>query len=52
MHVQSREINNQCTGGLAYQRGSPADPSNDSDCQSGSDEDLVVRAAALEVFGR
>ncbi len=49
-HVQLRAISNQCTGGPAYQ-GDP-DAANNSDCTSGSDEDRVVRAAELEVFGR
>ncbi len=51
-HVQLRVISNQCTGGPAYQGDPDADPANDSDCTSGSDEDLVVRAAELQVFGQ
>jgi hypothetical protein len=51
-HVQLRVISNQCTGGPAYQGDPDADPTNNSDCPSGSDEDRVVRAAELEVFGR
>jgi extracellular elastinolytic metalloproteinase len=51
-HVQLRVISNQCTGGPAYQGDPDADPANDSDCTSGSDEDMVVRAAELQVFGQ
>ena len=50
--VQLRMISNQCTGGPAYQGDPDADPVNNSDCTSGSDEDRVVRAAELEVFER
>ena len=50
-HVQMRVISNQCTGGPIYQGDPDADPTSNSDCPSGSDEDRVVRAAELEVFG-
>jgi extracellular elastinolytic metalloproteinase len=51
-HVRLRVISNQCTGGPAYQGDQDADPSNNSDCPTGSEEDDVVRAAELEVFSR
>jgi extracellular elastinolytic metalloproteinase len=51
-HVQLRVIANQCTGGPAYQGDPDADPANDSDCTTGSDEDTVVRAAELQVYSR
>ena len=52
MYVRLRVLDNQCTGGPAYQWDPDAEPSNDSDCESGSDEDLVVRAAELDVFAQ
>ncbi len=51
-HVQLRVLTNQCTGGPAYQDDPDADPANNSDCPSGSEEDSVVRAAELQVFGQ
>ena len=51
-HVRLRVISNQCTGGPACQGDQDADPSNNSDCPTGSEEDNVVRAAELEVFSR
>jgi extracellular elastinolytic metalloproteinase len=51
-HVRLRVISNQCTGGPAYQGDQDADPSNNSDWPTGSEEDNVVRAAELEVFSR
>jgi extracellular elastinolytic metalloproteinase len=45
-------ISNQCTGGPAYQGDQDADPTNNSDCPTDSEEDDVVRAAELEVFSR
>ena len=51
-HVQLRVLANQCTGAPAYQGDPDADPANNSDCTSGSDQDTVVRAAELQVFGR
>jgi uncharacterized repeat protein (TIGR01451 family) len=50
-HVQLRVVTNQCTGGPKFQGDQDADPLNDSDCQSGSDEDMNVRAAEFQVFG-
>jgi hypothetical protein len=50
-HVQIRVLSNQCTGAPVYQGDPDADPANNSDCTSGSDEDEVVRAAELQVFG-
>ena len=51
-HVQLRVISNQCTGGPAYQGDPDADPANNSDCTTGSEQDEVVRAAELQVFSR
>ena len=58
-HVQLRVISNQCTGTPEYHDpGDPAttdqdsDPTNETDCRAGSDQDEVVRAAELEVFSR
>jgi extracellular elastinolytic metalloproteinase len=50
-HVQLRVVSSQCTGGPAYQGDPDADPTNQSDCGKDSEEDEVVRAAELEVFG-
>jgi uncharacterized repeat protein (TIGR01451 family) len=50
-HVQLRVVSNQCTAGNTGFRGDQdADPLNDSDCVSGSDADLDVKAAELQVF--
>ena len=51
-HVRLRVISNQCTGGPAYLGDQDADPTNNSDCPTGSEEDDVVRAAELEVFSK
>lgn len=51
-HVQLRVISNQCTGTPVYQGDPDADPANQSDCTESSDEDRVVRAAELQVFGQ
>ena len=50
-HVQLRVLSNQCTGTPLYQGDPDADPANDSDCTRASDEDTIVRAAELQVFG-
>lgn len=50
-HVQLRVVSNQCTATNTGFRGDQdADPANDSDCVSGSDADLDVKAAELQVF--
>ncbi len=43
-------LENQCTGAPAYAGEQDNDPVNDTDCKGGSDADLSVRAAELEVF--
>ena len=43
-------LENQCTGTPAYAGEQDNDPVNDTDCKAGSDADLSVRAAELEVF--
>jgi extracellular elastinolytic metalloproteinase len=45
-------LTNQCTGGPAYQGDQDDDPENITDCDEGSDQDLNVRAAELQVFAR
>jgi hypothetical protein len=49
-HVRLVVLDNQCTGGPAFQGDQDNDPVNNSDCQTGSDQDLSVRAAELQVF--
>ncbi len=50
-HVQLRVVSNQCTATNTGFRGDQdADPLNDSDCVTGSDADLDVKAAELQVF--
>ena len=43
-------LENQCTGTPAYAGEQDNDPTNDTDCKTGSDADLSVRAAELQVF--
>ena len=43
-------LDNQCTGTPAYAGEQDNDPVNDTDCKAGSDADLSVLAAELEVF--
>jgi extracellular elastinolytic metalloproteinase len=43
-------LENQCTGTPAYAGEQDSDPLNATDCKSGSDADLSVRAAELEVY--
>jgi uncharacterized repeat protein (TIGR01451 family) len=50
-HLRLRVVTNQCTGGPKFQGDQDNDPLNDSDCQSGSDEDMNVRAAEFQAFG-
>ena len=50
-HVQLRVVSNQCTAtGTGFRGDQDADPLNDSDCVTGSDADLDVKAAELQVF--
>ncbi|MEX2546692.1 MAG: M36 family metallopeptidase [Chloroflexota bacterium] len=50
-HVQLRVLSNQCTANSTGFRGEQdADPANDTDCVTGSDADLDVKAAELQVF--
>jgi extracellular elastinolytic metalloproteinase len=50
-HVQLRVVNNQCTATDTGFRGEQDnDPTNDTDCVTGSDADLDVKAAELQVF--
>jgi hypothetical protein len=51
-HIRLVVLTNQCTGAPGYQGDQDSDPSNDTDCRSGSDKDEYVRAAELQVFGR
>ena len=50
-HVQLRVVSNQCTATNTGFRGDQdADPLNETDCVLGSDADLDVKAAELQVF--
>jgi extracellular elastinolytic metalloproteinase len=50
-HVQLRVVSSQCTASNTGFRGDQDnDPSNDTDCVSGSAMDELVRAAELQVF--
>src|SRR5262249_14189915 len=49
-HLRLVVLNNQCTGGPAYQGDQDNDPSNNSDCVTGSSEGQEVTAAELEAF--
>jgi uncharacterized repeat protein (TIGR01451 family) len=50
-HVQLRVVTNQCTAtGTGFRGDQDADPLNDTDCVTGSDADLDVKAAELQVF--
>ncbi len=51
-HVMLKVVSNQCTAtGTGFRGDQDADPLNDSDCVTGSDADLQVRTAELQVFG-
>jgi hypothetical protein len=50
--VRLRVLTNQCTGQAAYQGDQDDDPLNTTDCRDGSDQDLNVRAAELQVFAK
>ena len=50
-HVQLRVLASQCTAtGTGFRGEQDADPLNVTDCVDGSDMDLLVRAAELQVF--
>ena len=51
-HLQLRVVNNQCTGGPAYQGDQDDDPLNNSDCITGSAQDDNVRAAEFQLRQR
>jgi hypothetical protein len=50
-HVRLVALENQCTGFGGYAGELDNDPSNATDCKEGSDRDLSVRAAELQLFG-
>ncbi len=50
-HVRLVVMSNQCTGGPDYQGEQDNDPTNPTDCTTGSAQAENVRAAELEVFG-
>lgn len=45
-------LENQCTGYEGYTGEQDNDPTNPTDCKTGSDRGTIVHAAELEVFGR
>jgi extracellular elastinolytic metalloproteinase len=49
-HIRLQVVTNQCTGTPDYQGDQDDDPRNITDCDDGSTQDLVVRAAELQVF--
>jgi extracellular elastinolytic metalloproteinase len=49
-HVRLRVVTNQCIGSPDFVGEKDNDPRAISDCISGSDQDLNVRAAELQVF--
>jgi uncharacterized repeat protein (TIGR01451 family) len=50
-HLRIVALENQCTGQAAFAGDQDADPTNDTDCKSGSDRDESVRAAELQALG-
>jgi len=50
-HVRIVALENQCTGQAQFAGDQDADPTNDTDCKTGSTRDESVRAAELQVFG-
>ncbi|WP_208544027.1 M36 family metallopeptidase [Nocardioides seonyuensis] len=44
-------LENQCTGQAAYAGDQDDDPTNNTDCKTGSDRGTIVHAAELQVFG-
>jgi uncharacterized repeat protein (TIGR01451 family) len=51
-HVRLVSLTNQCTGGPVYQGDQDLDPLNNSDCQTGSEQDKRLRAAELQVISQ
>jgi extracellular elastinolytic metalloproteinase len=51
-HLRLVVLSNQCTGGPDFQGDQDSDPTNNSDCVSGSSEGQEVSAAELEAFSR
>ena len=49
-HVRLVALQNQCTGGPAYQGEQDNDPVNATDCDTASTQGTVVRAAELQVY--
>jgi len=45
-------LENQCTGFAGYAGELDTDPTNPTDCKTGSDRGSIVHAAELEVFDR
>jgi extracellular elastinolytic metalloproteinase len=50
--VRLRVLTDQCTGAPACQGDQDDDPLNVTDCEDGSTQDTIVRAAELQVFRR
>ena len=50
--VRFTALDNQCTGGPDYQGEQDNDPTNDTDCDTASDQGTVLHAAEFEVFGQ
>jgi extracellular elastinolytic metalloproteinase len=51
-HVRLVALTNQCTGGPVYQGDQDLDPLNNSDCQTGSSQDMRLRASELQVISQ
>ncbi len=51
-HVRLVVLENQCTGFKGYAGELDNDPTNPTDCKTGSDRGTIVHAAELEVFQR
>jgi extracellular elastinolytic metalloproteinase len=49
--IRFTALDNQCTGGPAFQGEQDADPLNATDCDTASDQGTVLHAAEFEVFG-
>jgi hypothetical protein len=49
-HLRFVVLSNQCTGGPGFQGDQDSDPTNNSDCVTGSSEGQEVIAAELEAF--
>ena len=50
--LRLRVVSNQCTGGPDFQGDQDKDPANITDCDLGSIQGTIVRAAELQVFGK